>query len=317
MADRLKKIRVIDEVLTNVCHGFSNGELVGSELFPFVSVNKEGGKIPMWGKEAFKLARTERALRAKSNRTEGGWLELIDYVLTEHDLAQEIDYRELEEAWLQLEAKAATEVMNRLLLGLEKKQAELATALTTYSDGHKVTLSSGSYLDDASIDPIEYLRSCSDELAKSIAKKANTMVMPTRVMQKILIHPKVKAYLTLTSEVKALADIDKLKTLTGIPNIKEATALYNEDGSDVFSEVWGNNIVMAYVTPPPPIARTPYEPCFGYTLRKNGYPYADKWDEENGKITVVRASDMFSVKVVGPDSGYLIKDAITPSVYNA
>ena len=65
---RLSNLRVVDPVLTNLSVGYSNADLVGDVLFPFVPVDKEGGKIPKFGKEAFKIYNTERALRARSNR---------------------------------------------------------------------------------------------------------------------------------------------------------------------------------------------------------------------------------------------------------
>ena len=64
----LQKKRVVDQVLTNIARGFVNASHVAQNLFPFVSVSKEGGKIPQFTKEAFKIYNTERAIRAKSNR---------------------------------------------------------------------------------------------------------------------------------------------------------------------------------------------------------------------------------------------------------
>ena len=64
MADRLKQLRIVDPVLTNIARGYRNAQFIGEALFPVVSVDKEGATIPKFGKEAFRLWETERAIRA-------------------------------------------------------------------------------------------------------------------------------------------------------------------------------------------------------------------------------------------------------------
>ena len=51
----LSEKRVVDPVLTNIARGYTNNAYVGSLLFPDVPVEKEGGKIPQFTKEAFKI----------------------------------------------------------------------------------------------------------------------------------------------------------------------------------------------------------------------------------------------------------------------
>jgi len=48
---RLSNLRVVDPVLTNLSVGYSNADLVGDVLFPFVPVDKEGGKIPKFARK--------------------------------------------------------------------------------------------------------------------------------------------------------------------------------------------------------------------------------------------------------------------------
>ncbi len=64
----LSNKRIVDPVLTEISRGYTNAALIGTNLFPVVSVTKEAGKIPQFNKEAFKIYNTERAIRAKSNR---------------------------------------------------------------------------------------------------------------------------------------------------------------------------------------------------------------------------------------------------------
>ena len=53
--------------------------------------------------------------------------------------------------------------------------------------------------------------------------------------------------------------------------------------------------------------RSPYEPSFGYTLRKKSNPVVDTRTED-GKIELIRNTDIFRPFLLGADAGYLISD---------
>ena len=64
---RLSSLRVVDPVLTNLAIGYSNTQTVGEVLCPFVEVEKEAGKIPKFGKEAFKISYTTLGLKSRDS----------------------------------------------------------------------------------------------------------------------------------------------------------------------------------------------------------------------------------------------------------
>mgnify|MGYP000505819971 CR=1 FL=1 len=122
---RLSNLRVVDPVLTSLATGYTNEQFVGDQLMPFVLVDKEGGKIPLFGKEHFKVYSTERALRAKSNRINPEDIGEVDVALDEHDLEYPIDYREDAESAFPLQARATNTVVEGIRLRHEKKVADL------------------------------------------------------------------------------------------------------------------------------------------------------------------------------------------------
>src|SRR6266540_3209665 len=95
---RRADLRIVDPILSALARGYIFPELACETLFPVVRVEKEAGKLPQFGKEAFRIYQTERALRAKSNRINPEDYGHIDVVLKEHDLEYPIDYRERDEA---------------------------------------------------------------------------------------------------------------------------------------------------------------------------------------------------------------------------
>jgi len=119
-------------------------------------------------------------------------------------------------------------------------------------------------------------------------------------------HPKI------TDRIKysqlGVVTVELLKTIFGIENIYVGDAVYETDNG-VVTDIWSDDIVLAYVPPKKQnMERSMYEPSYGYTLIKKGMPEIDTFDGEGGKIKNIRSTDNYTIKIVGSDAGYLIKD---------
>lgn len=300
---RLSKLRVVDPVLTNLATGYSNEQFVGDQLMPFVLVDKEGGKIPLFGKEHFKVYSTERALRAKSNRINPEDIGEVDVALDEHDLEYPIDYREDAESAFPLQARATNTVVEGIRLRHEVMVAEMVQNPASYSVGNKIALSGASRFTDDTSDPEGVVSDAKAAVRAKIVKEPNTMVIGYATWRVLKRHPKLKAILSDTrSRLVQLAD---LREIFEIENIVIGRAVKANDAG-VTTDIWGDNMVLAYV-PKASGGHSPYEPSFGYTLRKKGNPVVDTRTED-GKIELIRNTDIFRPFLLGADAGYLISD---------
>ena len=176
---RLSKLRIVDPVLTNLATGYTNAQLVGDQLMPFVYADKEAGKIPLFGKDHFRAYATERALRAKSNRINPADIGSVDVSMDEHDLEYPIDYREDAESSFPLQASATNAVLHGIQLRHELMVAALAgspvsndgrglkhmtsNAVTTSRDGSPVSN------DGRGLKQIQALLSCSCAMVRPSA----------------------------------------------------------------------------------------------------------------------------------------------------
>lgn len=304
---RLEYLRVVDPVLTTLARGYSNAQLVAVALFPFAVVEKEAGKIPQFGKEAFKIYNTERALRAKSNRISPEGTSMIDFVCDEHDLEYPVDYRESEESMFPLEEHATMVVTEGIRLRHEKKCADLAQAAANYPTGNKVTLSGTSqWTDYTNSDPIAVIEAAKEAVRSKTGKRPNTMIIGALTYKALKNHPKLLERIKYS--MTGVVTIDLMKQIFGIPNIFVGESVYASDAG-TFSDIWADNCILAYVPGAPQSGeRTPYDPSFAYTLRKRGKPEVDKRDEEGGKLRLIRNTDIFVPKIVGAEAGYLISD---------
>lgn len=303
---RQSQLRVVDPVLTTLLHGYTNAEFVGINLFPFVPVKKEAGKIPKFGVEHFKAYNTERALRANSNRLPAEARTTHPFTLTEHDASYPIDYREAQEDILNTEQFGAFMAQSAVMLRHELVCAELATTVANFPVGNKIELSGTGQWTHASSNPIKTVRDAVEAIRKKIVKRPNTMILSAQSFAALQDHS------LITDRIKysqlGVVTVDLLKGIFGIPNIYVADAVKAND-KNVVSDIWGDNTVIAYVAPAKSnVSRSVFEPSFGYTLRKEGMPEADKYEEEGGKVTLVRSTDNYTVEIVGASAGYLIAD---------
>lgn len=303
---RLSNLRIVDPVLTNLSIGYSNADLVGDVLFPFVPVDKEGAKIPRFTKEAFKIYNTERALRAKSNRINPEDGDSLTVSLDEHDLEYPIDYREDDESAFPLEAHATNVVTEGIRLRHEKKVADLVQNAANYAAGNKIILSGTSrFTDKANSDPIGVFEDGKEAIRGKIGKYPNTAVIGAAAWKALKHHPQLLDRIKYS--IKGVMTVELLKEILEVERIVVGRAVYSSD-QGVFGDLWGDNIVLGYVAQQREGAtRTPYEPSFGYTLRKKGMPQIDKRTED-GKLEIVRNTDNFMIAQLGPDAGYLIGD---------
>lgn len=303
---RLQELRILDPVLTTIARGYSNNEFIADKLFPFVTVQKEAGKIPVFGKESFRVYDTERAIRAESNEMLSFGIATVDFVTTEHDLAYPIDYREMKEAELDLKTRATEATTEAIRLKHEKIAADLAQDDTLYPTTNKETITTEKFNLDAT-DVVGIIEEKKSVLRSIIGKRPNTIVMGASVYDALKNHPKIIERVKF-SQIGVIT-LDLLKSIFDIPNIYVGESVFSNDGA-TFSDIWKDNVILAYITNPSGMATTPYEPCFGYTLRLQGYPIVDTWEENGGKITKVRTTDNFAVKIVGIESAYLLKDVL-------
>lgn len=300
---RLSKLRVVDPVLTNLAIGYRNAALAAEAIFPIALVDKEGGRIPKFGKEAFRIYTTERALRAKSNRILPEDLGSIDVVLDEHDLEYPVDYREDAESAFPLQAHATMVVTEAIQLRREKMCADLAQNPAQYPTGNKLVLSGTSQFTHADSDPEGVIDDAKAAIRGKIAKNPNTMVMGDATWRALKRHPKLKAI--LSDSRPRLVQLEDMKQIFEIENIVIGQSVYVSDTSDSFTDIWGDNLILAYV--PQGGTRTPYDPSFGYTLRKKGYPQVDTRTED-GKLELIRSTDIFRPYLLGAEAGFLISD---------
>jgi hypothetical protein len=306
-AHNLAALRVQDPVLTKLAQGYHNLELIGEVLMPTVEIDKEAGKIPKFGRLAFRLPSTVRNLRGTSNRLDPEDITAIDVALEEHDVEYAIDYREENEAIFSLRQFALNTTQDVIALGREKEVATLALDESKYDSGNKVTLSGTSKITSKQADIFAMFDTGICAVKRAIGRKPNVCVIAGDVWAALKEHPAVIEKLKY-SQV-AIVTPEVFGKLIGIDTVKIGEAVYEE--SNQLKDIWSDAIVLAYVAPRS-IERkgTVYEPSYGYTVRRQGGLFVDTYKENGGKLEVIRTTDIHKPHLLGASAGYLIKGCL-------
>lgn len=300
---RLEDLR-INAYLSEVARGYSNNAFIADALFPTIDSESEKIDIFEFNKEAFQVYNTERAIRADSNVMSPKGFNKKSATLTEHDLAYPIDYREEDESKkVKLQLHATNVVTEGLKLKHETLCANLAQDPANYASGNKIVLAGTSKFTNASSDPVGVIEDAKDSVAGKIAQDVNTMVIGYDSWKVLKRHPKIKEL--ISNNLNKLVTVDLLKEIFEIPNIYIGKSVFVDDSGN-FVKVWGDNIILAYTSPLS--SRTEYDPAFAYTVKKKNALNIDEYRKEGNKLKFIRATDIYTPFLVGPEAGYLIAD---------
>lgn len=305
----LKGKRVVDPVLTTVARGYKNAALIGDQLFPVVEMDKEGGKIPTFGKGVFAVYDTRRAPGANSNIAIRESTGDQDIVLDEHDLAAPVDYREQNESIIDEEKKAARRVTAAIELRREIYAATLAQNPSLYTARTK-KLATGKGWGAADSTPLKDMEAGFEAVRKVTGNRPNIITMGASVMSLLRYHPEIQAAIGSNERKRITEQI--LQDLLNVSKVLIGGAVSLDPKGESVGDIWKDNVMLHYVAPQQADADSAdeYVPSFGYTFRRKGAPVIDTYDSVGGKVKNIRYTDIYKVAVVGSENGYLITNIL-------
>ena len=310
-AKRLDDLRIVDPVLTTIAQNWKNDLYLSEQLFPTITVSKSKGKIPIFGKEAFYLRETDRAIRGDSNRVSTTEYKLETYETQERDIEMAIDYLECSEAmnYEKYEQKITKELRDVLALNREREIAEHIQNPDNYGSHQRTVLSDADAFNSptSSIDHIELIKQSKEAMRANIGRVPNTMMLNNATLEAIM---KSSFFLEVCNQSNIIKpSLSMLKEYIGIDNFMINNGVYTEDGL-TFKDIWKDNILLMYLDHNTAKQHSEYNPSFGYIFQLEGNPEVDTYYENGGKVKVIRCTDNFCWKITAPDAAYLIANTI-------
>lgn len=306
-----EQVRVgVDLVLTQHARGYSNQQYAGGKLFPTVIMPTRSAKRMEFGTAALEVADSGRAPGANVNEVtlsyEGKPVNLQQEALdavtpTEHQ--QEA----MAVPGVDLQKENVNTTLAKIALIKELRQARLARDASQYANSNKTTLAGTDLWSDPASDPSKLVADIREDVRRGSGYRPNVGLLGAVVASALKNHPKVRDHFKYTQSA-AISDA-MLAEYLDIGEIVVGDAVFVNTGTREKNDVWGNDAIFAYVPKGAELAMA--VPAYGYTYQLAGHPFVDQvaWIRSRrswGNHVV----DEFSPEIVGPDAGFLVKNAV-------
>lgn len=301
--------RVVDPILTDHARGYTNAEFVGGVLFPTVDMPTRAAKRIQFDRASFRRYRTIRAPGAPIGQISFGY-EGKAVSLTQHALSAVTPVEHQEEAGAVPGIDIQRENVDLVLAAIatEKEIAQATTARTaaSYAASNKIALAGADKFSDDTSNPLEVVSDMKETIRARIGRRPNTLVMGGRPGTTLKRHPAIRDHFRYTT-ASTITD-DMLRSYFDVQNLAIGDAIYDQDDGTTV-DVWGNDLILAYV--PPKGARNMRLPSFGYTYQLRNHPFVEPPHWERGiRSWINDVVDEYSAELVGADAGALIQNAI-------
>lgn len=218
-------------------------------------------------------------------------------------------YREDNEASYPLKQYALSVTQDIIALGREVKVAEIAQNGDNYTRESVVSLEGTKKFSNKKSNPLETIEQGIYAISSTIGMKPNVCVISSDVWKALkeneVILERIKYTRTgiLTPAIFA--------ELIDIPTVKIGEAVQDKNKNGQLEKIWKNCVILAYVSTRANNKKgNVYDPSFGYTIRRNRGLFVDTYQENGGKVEVVRCTDIYRPHLLGKSAGYLIKDCL-------
>ena len=297
-------LRIADPIATQLVQGFTNGNLIGNNLFKSVRMEKESGKFPAFGQEAFVIpGNIKRAYGERVQRlnTQTGSVQMS---LSEYALGVSIENRERNE-WggspdMLLTGKL-NQVSDKIALYREYLQAKTLTTTTNYGTSLAVNGASQKWGNTATPgDPVKDMRSLILTVQGTIGRRPNAawftpgswelFINNANVLNRIKYggNPITPAQMTTRAAAELLQ----------VDNVYVGYAVYGTGGDGggggvgkaalTTGYVWDNvgNQTSNYAGALVVGTGAGIEPAYGYTFERNNSPVVESWYDYTTKSQV-------------------------------
>jgi hypothetical protein len=300
----------VDQPLSNISQAVKNSELVADKVWPGVRVKKDSDKYFVYDKSNLRPDDTDWG--PKTTAKEVSWDVLQDSYSTErHGLQELVEDDEIQAADSPIQPLIdTTEILTeKMLIRREKRLVTFLSDLANYdADAQPVLAGATQWSDYASAtsDPNGDISTARGIVFKKTFKKANLIVLPRLVYEKVREHPKIVDRIKY-SQV-GVVTTDLLAQLWDIENVVVAGSGENtavEGAADVLAFIWPKHVFIGYVNPRP----AKKNPSWGYRFESQPH-MVDRWRDDPRKGEIVRVSSKDTFELVTKAAGYTVRAAI-------
>lgn len=308
----LAQSRVIDPILTTHAQGYVRPGNVGKALFPTAFVAAYGGQVLEFGKEAFRRYNTQRAPGSATKRLTFGYAGK-PYAIVPNALEAVVPNENRTDAaavpGLDLAGDSVDVVLDALELSHEYACADMARNASLYDNDHKVALTGQNRWAGSASKPCQDIANAKNAIRESIGLRPNTVLLSASAFAALEFNDDIIERLKYTGRDAVTTEI--LAKLWNVQNVVVGEAVGATGQDDTFGDVWGDDVIVAYVAPPAGgNRRSAARPSYGYTYTVTGHPLVRQpYPDNNANSWIYPVAADRTPVLSGITAGYLIQNA--------
>lgn len=303
-----------NQILANMSVRYANKrmDLIGSKVLPIIAVAKKTDDYYIYNKKDaytipdMKIGRKSKAYEATWNTSTSSYT-CEGYAL--EDFIPDEDYKNVDSPPLKIERDTVEDLTDKLLLGYEKRVADLVFSNTTITQ--TTAVAAADRWDDPTSEVMPTVRTAFD----GCFIQPNVCVMGYEVWSALKNHPDIVERVKYTSSdavtteaVARLFEVDQV--LVG--RAKYNTANPGQTAS--YSYVWGKSVLFAYVSPRISLKAVSlgYTMSFSHTGGARGWLVQRRRDDTRGLTggNVLKVVQSVDEKIVASDVAYLLTTVV-------
>lgn len=300
----------IDLMLTNISVQFKNAGYIAEDVMPIIPVKLETSKFFTYDKTRFDAPPALRAEQAQYGRVQWA-VTTSTYSCQEYGLELLIDDRERQNAIDPLNLDIdTTEIITDMILNDREKRVQsvvMRSASYTHSNYTNLSGSANAWDQYGTSDPIQQIAVTGRETVRAnTGLYPNTLVLGAKPFSVLKQHPLIIDRLKYgqtsggpaKGTLQALADLFEVdRVLVGLPLSRTS----NENAAtDVLTDIWGNNALLAWINPRPAIK----QPTLAYMFQARPRQVF-KYRDDLRASDVVRCSEVTAENMISDSCGYL------------
>jgi hypothetical protein len=295
----------VNRPLSQISVAYRNANYIAEEIFPIVPVEKKSDLYFVYPKQAWFRNRTgPRAPGTKFPRADYP-ITTASYVCVNDALAKEIpdEVRANSDAPLRPDITATNFVTDGLLLGLEKRVADIITGSSNWA----AASTAGTLWSNDSSDPWGNIDTCVNAVVSSLGTEPNVAVMSWDVWRHLRQHPDFLDRVKYTRPGGRVEPED-LRSWFGFEKVLIGRSLIDsaqEGASASMSYVWGNDFWCGYVTPTAALET----PTAGYVFRW-GNRTIERFRYAEEKMDLVAGEWFTAEKITASDAGAIMANCV-------
>jgi hypothetical protein len=293
--------------MSNVSIGFGNTQYIADQVFPVVQVLKKSDNYYIFDRSSwFRDDIGPRAPGTRARRVDFT-VSSASYICLPYALAKGVtdEERENSDSVFQPDIEATEFVTDKLLLGQEKRVADIVSASGNWASASN--LSSGTKWSDDNSTPTANIITLTKAVRQSIGRRPNVGVMGATIWERLMDHPEMMDRIKYTRPGAVLLP-DDIANWFGLERVLIGESIINsaQDGAtDSLADIWGDFFWVGWV-PPNASLRTP---AAGYIFEWMNRT-VETFREDQEKQDVFAAEHHTDERITASDAGAIYSDLL-------